>query len=124
MIGVKITKALLQDELGIDPAVLNSGEINAESGRVLLTASVSRDVFSQAVNTGDMQLASSVLMNEDGSFSLAGADVVNTGSLNVSSTDNNTAGDVVMVGENVTHSGIINANSASDSTGNVEIARQ
>jgi len=45
LLGVKVTKAILQDELGLDPAVLNSGEINAEGGRVLLTASVSQDVF-------------------------------------------------------------------------------
>jgi len=28
LLGVKITKEILQSELGIDPAVLNSGEIN------------------------------------------------------------------------------------------------
>ncbi len=52
LLGVRVSKEILQDELGIDPAVLNSGEINAEGGRVLLTASTSQDVFSQAVNTG------------------------------------------------------------------------
>jgi len=45
LLGVQVTEAILQDELGIDPAVLNSGEINAEGGRVLLTAKVSLDVF-------------------------------------------------------------------------------
>jgi len=45
LLGVKVTQAVLQDELGLDPAVLNSGEINAEGGKVLLTASVSQDVF-------------------------------------------------------------------------------
>jgi len=33
-IGVKITKEILQDELGIDPALLNSGEINAKPSMV------------------------------------------------------------------------------------------
>src|SRR5690606_4173816 len=42
LVGVKISKAILQDELGIDTAVINSGEINAESGRILLAASVSQ----------------------------------------------------------------------------------
>ena len=45
LLGVKVTQAILQDELGLDPAVLNSGEINAEGGKVLLTASVSQAVF-------------------------------------------------------------------------------
>ena len=72
LIGVHVTKEVLQEELGIDPAVLNSGEINANGGRVLLTASVSRDVFSEAVNHGDMQQATSVVVHEDGSFTLGG----------------------------------------------------
>ncbi len=57
LLGVRVTKAILQEELGVDPAVLNSGEITAEGGRVLLTGSVSRDVFSQAVNTGNIEQA-------------------------------------------------------------------
>ena len=83
LLGVQVTEAILQDELGIDPVVLNSGEINAEGGRVLLTASVSQDVFSQAVNSGSIEQATSVVVNADGSFTL-GAGVVNTGTVDVS----------------------------------------
>jgi len=54
ILGVKITKEILQNELGVDPAVLNNGEITAEGGRILMTGSVSQDVFSRAVNTGDI----------------------------------------------------------------------
>ncbi len=122
LIGVKVTKEILQNELGIDPALINSGEINAESGRVLLTASVSRDVFSQAVNTGDIEQATSVLLNEDGSFSLGGgADVLNNGVINVSSIENNNAGDVVIIGENITHTGVIRADVNSGNAGNIEL---
>jgi len=112
-IGVKITKEILQDELGIDPALLNNGEINAEGGQVLLTASVSRDVFSQAVNSGALAQATSVVINADGSMSLKkGADVVNSGSINVSTdTDIKRAGDVVVIGENITQTGNIKADS-------------
>ncbi len=52
LLGVRVSKEILQEELGVDPAVINSGDIQAEGGRVLLTASTSQDVFSQAVNTG------------------------------------------------------------------------
>jgi len=123
LLGVKITKEILQDELGIDPAVINSGDINAEGGRVLLTASVSQDVFSQAVNSGDIQQATSVVMNEDGSFTLGGgADVLNSGAINVSSdTHSVEAGKVVLLGENITHSGEINANSATGDGGEIEL---
>jgi len=123
LIGVKITKEILQDELGLDPAVVNSGEINAQGGRVLLTASASRDVFSQAVNAGEMKHASSVLVNEDGSFSLsAGADVLNSGKISVNAaSENSAAGDVVIIGENITHSGVITADSNSGVAGNIEL---
>ena len=51
LLGVRVSKEILQSELGVDPAVLNSGTIQATGGRVLLTVSVSKDIFSQAVNT-------------------------------------------------------------------------
>lgn len=123
LIGVRVTREILQDELGIDPAVINSGEINAQGGRVLLTASASRDVFSQAVNSGDIKQSSSVLVNEDGSFSLsAGANVVNSGHISVDATSvNSDAGDVVIIGENITHTGSITADSNSGAAGNIEL---
>ncbi len=122
LIGVRITKEILQEELGVDPAVLNSGEINANGGRVLLTASVSRDVFSEAVNHGDLQQASSVVVHEDGSFTLGGgADVVNSGMINVSAEANNDAGQVVILGENVMHTGSIHADTESGLAGIVEL---
>jgi len=82
LLGVRVSKEILQTELGVDPAVLNNGEINAAGGRVLLTASVSQDIFSQAVNSGDLNQGISVVMHDDGSFTLGGgADVVNNFSL-------------------------------------------
>jgi filamentous hemagglutinin family protein len=72
LLGVRVSEAILQDELGVDPAVINSGEILAEGGRVLLTASTSHDIFSQAVNSGGLESATSVVMHEDGSNNLAG----------------------------------------------------
>ncbi|PCI11848.1 MAG: hypothetical protein COB71_11065 [Thiotrichales bacterium] len=71
LLGVRVSKEILQDELGVDPAVLNSGEIQAAGGRVLLTASTSHDIFSQAVNSGNLESATSVVMHADGSFTLA-----------------------------------------------------
>lgn len=123
LIGVRITREILQDELGIDPAVINSGEINAQGGRVLLTASASRDVFSQVVNSGDIKQASSVLVNEDGSFSLsAGANIVNSGNISVDAASlNSDAGDVVIIGENITHTGSITADSNNGAAGNIEL---
>ncbi|PKF62155.1 hypothetical protein CW745_07095, partial [Psychromonas sp. psych-6C06] len=121
LLGVKVSKEILQDELGLDAAVVNSGEINAQGGRVLLTASTSQDVFSQAVNGLDE--ATSAVVHADGSFTLGGgADLINTGTIDVSSGDySQTAGQVVAIGQNVTHSGQILANSQITGAGAVEL---
>lgn len=123
LIGVRVSKEILQNEIGMDEAaVSNSGDIDAEGGKILLTASVSQDVFTQAVNAGEFDSKASVVMHEDGSFTLGGgSNVVNTGSLSVAS-DTENAGDVVMLGENVTHEGNIFAESnGAGSAGHVEV---
>ena len=123
LMGVKVNKAILQDELGVNPALLNAGNIQAEGGRVLLSASVSQDVFSQAVNNGGLQTASSVVMHKDGSFTLgAGANVVNSGSVDVSVSSSEMAGgQVVLLGENINHSGSIQADAINTQAGSVEL---
>ena len=45
-VGIKVTQEILQNELEIDPAILNSGDITANGGRILLMASQSQDLFS------------------------------------------------------------------------------
>ncbi|RDH83866.1 MAG: hypothetical protein DIZ80_06950 [endosymbiont of Galathealinum brachiosum] len=121
LMGVKITKTILQDELGVDPAILNEGEITAEAGRVLLTASQSQDVFSQAVNSNGIEQATSVVVNDDGSFTLGtGADVVNAGVIDVSSLANK-AGQIVLLGENITNSGNVLADSSNLNAGDIEL---
>ena len=114
VLGVRVSKEILQSELGVDPAVLNNGTIQASGGRVLLTASVSKDIFSQAVNTNGLQPATSVVVNPDGTYTLGGgADVVNTGSIDTSTTapDQN-VGRIVLIGDNVTSSGVLKADAA------------
>ncbi|MBI1425467.1 MAG: filamentous hemagglutinin N-terminal domain-containing protein [Gammaproteobacteria bacterium] len=123
VLGVRVSKAILQDELGVDPAVINKGDIQAAGGRVLLTASTSQDVFSQAVNTNGIQQATSVVVNTDGTFTLGtGADTVNTGSIDTSTSGSNqNAGRVVMLGNNVTSSGAIKSDAASGNGGEIEL---
>ena len=132
VLGVKVSEAILQEELGVDPALINSGEINAQGGRVLLTASTSQDVFSQAVNSG-LEQATSVVVHDDGSFTLGGgADVVNSGRIDVSShsidLSTSGAGQIVVLGENITSSGEIlanvSANAKSFKAGEIEIHAQ
>lgn len=123
LLGVHVTQEILQNELGVESAVSNTGEINAEGGRILLTGSVSQDIFSRAVNSEGLNAKTSVVMHDDGSFTLgAGADVVNTGTLNAGTSDNTTAGHIVVLGENINHSGAILANNThSGQAGNIEL---
>ncbi|MCR6653218.1 MAG: filamentous hemagglutinin N-terminal domain-containing protein [Cellvibrionaceae bacterium] len=122
LLGVRVSRAILQSELGVEAAVNNSGEITAEGGRILLTASVSQDIFSQAVNAEGLNAKTSVVMHQDGSFTLgAGADVINAGTLSTSS-ETAEAGDIVVLGENVNSNGAILANSkTANAAGNIEI---
>jgi filamentous hemagglutinin family protein len=109
LVGVKVTQATLNNELGVDAALINSGEIKAEGGKVLLTASTSKDIFSQAVNNGELKAAQSVAVHEDGSFTLgAGADVINTGAIDVSSAAGK-GGEAVILGNNINNSGHVHA---------------
>jgi len=123
LIGVKVTKEVLQEEIGIEEAVINNGDINAAGGRVLLTASTSQDVFSQVVNNTSIDQATSVVVHEDGSFTLGGgADVLNTGSIDVSSeTNSENIARIILLGENVTSSGSINADTQNGNAGEIEI---
>jgi len=123
LLGVSVTEDILQDEIGIDAAVINSGDITAHGGKVLLTASVSQDVFSQAVNAGDY--ATSAVVHEDGSFTLGdGADAINTGTINVSADTNvsiDDAGQIVLLGNNVSNSGQLSADNNTGDAGNIEL---
>ncbi|PCK09659.1 MAG: hypothetical protein COA42_03210, partial [Alteromonadaceae bacterium] len=120
LLGVSVTEAVLQEVIGEEAAVVNSGYIVAENGQILLSASVSQDIFSQAVNTGGLSDATSVVVHEDGSFTLGGgADVVNTGSLDVSGEQG--AGDLVLLGDNISSSGTIRANTQSGQAGHIEL---
>ncbi|MDH5652982.1 MAG: filamentous hemagglutinin N-terminal domain-containing protein [Gammaproteobacteria bacterium] len=125
LIGIEVTKEVLQNEIGVDPAVLNSGTIQAEGGQVLLTASTSRDIFSRLTNVDQIQ-ATSVVVHENGSFTLGGgADVENSGTIDVSNYAENavqpTEMRVVLVGENVSQSSTIRADNVNGNGGEIEL---
>lgn len=122
-IGIRVTEAVVQEDIGVDPAIINTGDITAKDGKVLLTASTSQDIFSGAVNHGDLAYDRSVVVHEDGSFTLGeGADVNNSGSIFVSGDQ---GGVVVVLGSSIHHTGNIQANSSeSETAGHIEIHSQ
>ncbi len=121
LVGVRVMEAVLQKDLGVEAAIINSGQVKAEGGKVLITASTSKDIFSKAVNVGELTAAKSAVVNEDGSFTLgAGADIKNSGSIDVSS--HATAGEVVLIGENISQQGRISADSETTHAGRIELS--
>ena len=126
LMGVEVTKEVLENDIGVDSAVLNSGTIAGEGSQVALTAKVSRDVFSNAVNnTGIIQATS--IQERGGSVYLAGvgATVENQGTLDVSATQSGVdGGTVVVTGDNIIHGGAITADAQLGNGGVVELNSQ
>lgn len=120
LIGIEIEETTLAEELGDSSAIENNGSVLAEAGQILLNASTAKDVFTQVVSRGDQQIAKSVVVHDDGSFSLqAGGRVTNRGSLDASGEEG--GGDVVLLGEHIEHSGVIRTNSQQGLAGQVEL---
>ncbi|MGI9282630.1 MAG: filamentous hemagglutinin N-terminal domain-containing protein, partial [Endozoicomonas sp.] len=83
LIGVKVTKEVLEKKLGIDDAVLNEGTL--KGGEVLLTADVAKGLFDNAVNNTGIIEAKGI-STEGGVVRLGGfgAQVAHTGKIDVS----------------------------------------
>lgn len=114
LIGVRIDQETLASDVAAY-AVNNSGMVSAKGGKILLNASASADLFSEAVNRGSLNGSTEVVLHEDGSFSLGGGnDVINSGALSVSASGpgGHDAGYVIVAGKNVEQRGVIQANAS------------
>lgn len=125
MLGVRIDEQTLATELGEDVGVLNEGKLIAKSGRILLNASVSEDLFSAAVNNGHLNGNVEAVVHGDGSFSIGGGNaVVNKNHINVSSDPGSEldAGQVILAGDQVSNNSSILANAdATNLAGNISV---
>ena len=110
---------VIENAQSLDSAILNSGEIIAEGGDVLLSGQVARDVFTNVVNNSGVIKATRVV-NEGGVITLAGpsGNISNSGTLDVSGVE---AGDVVVNAENITHTGSIDASASEGNGGSVTL---
>ncbi|MFC4362783.1 two-partner secretion domain-containing protein, partial [Simiduia curdlanivorans] len=119
LIGVQISKAVLEKEAGVENAVLNAGTI--EGKQVLLDASVSKDLFDAAVNnTGSIKAQG--IDTSGGKIRLfgSGGAVKVAGSLDASG-DALKGGLVHIEGDHVELTGQVRANSAAGKAGAVDI---
>ncbi len=104
-IRFQVDEAVLDNPVGLDSAVNNSGEIRAEGGQVLLSGSAAQDVFSKVVNN-DGVIRAGRIDDSGGTIRLlgSGGDVYNSGTLDASS-GSGQGGDIDVLGDRVAITG-------------------
>ena len=117
LIGVKITKEVMENALGVDSAVLNEG--NLDGAQVLMDAQVSGELFTSAVNNKGTVRAQGI-DTSGGKIRLfgAGSSVVNSGQLDASG---QSGGEVVINGDSAVHSGKISVRGENGSGGDARV---
>ncbi|MFT4853068.1 MAG: fibronectin-binding autotransporter adhesin, partial [Bacteroidia bacterium] len=97
LIGIEVTEAVLENNEGLKAAVSNTGSIDASGGVVMLTSSVSRSLFDNAINNEGVIRARGAEY-KDGVIRLfgQGGGVLNTGVLETSATDGTSGGQIVL----------------------------
>ncbi|MBQ0731768.1 MAG: filamentous hemagglutinin N-terminal domain-containing protein, partial [Oleispira antarctica] len=132
-LGVKIDQDVINNELGLEQAIENNGELSA-GGRVAISAKVTSGLFDRAINNTGMIRATGFNLptaDESPSISLnSNGDINNSGTLDVSNhqtvSNNNTpvqtnGGQVVIEGKQIIHTGIIDVSSDFGKGGKVDI---
>ncbi|KEQ12266.1 two-partner secretion domain-containing protein, partial [Endozoicomonas numazuensis] len=96
LIGVKVTREVLEKKLGVKDAVLNEGTLNG--GEVLLTADVAKGLFDNAVNNTGIIEAKGI-STEGGVVRLGGfgAQVAHSGKIDVSGEGAGSKGGKVLI---------------------------
>ncbi|HEX7030587.1 MAG TPA: filamentous hemagglutinin N-terminal domain-containing protein, partial [Gammaproteobacteria bacterium] len=101
LIQFAVDGELIENAHGLTSAVSNSGSLQAESGRILMSASAANDVFAQVVNNSGIVSASGVVADGGRVFLTGtGGDVVNTGSITATS-QTGKGGEVRVLGDRV-----------------------
>ncbi|UTA46611.1 filamentous hemagglutinin N-terminal domain-containing protein [Simiduia sp. 21SJ11W-1] len=116
LLGVQVSKALLEKETGIEQAILNAGDI--EGQQVLLDASVAKGLFDSAVNNTGTVTARGI-DTSGGVIRLTGSggNVAVGGRLDA----DGTGGQVHIEGDSASITGVVSANNASGAGGNISV---
>ncbi len=123
-LSIRINQNRLADILGInDPAIFNSGLIEAHGGRVVLTArqveAIQNSIY--AIDESDRFTSQDgMVVAADGGYYLTGpdGDISDLGHVDVS-TDQGQAGTVIYAGGNISHQGELNADAREGKGGKV-----
>ncbi|MCZ6845675.1 MAG: filamentous hemagglutinin N-terminal domain-containing protein [Alphaproteobacteria bacterium] len=124
LIRFHVDGAILENvnqDMNEDGAVVNNGEIHADGGQVLLSAAVARGIVDSAVNNrGIIRAASIDRSSGTVRLSALGADVENSGTIDVSASEMSDAGSVTLISDAVVRNrGRIHADAADGDAGRV-----
>ena len=121
LIQFEINRKLIEKDRHIIQAVSNTGQIIADGGNVILSASTAKDVFSQVVNNEGVIKASRIQKQGGDVFLIGGSssDIVNTGEINV--TGSAEAGNILLQGESIDVTGRLLADSKNSTAGTIII---
>ena len=121
LIQFEINRELIEKDRHIKQAVSNTGQIVAEGGDVILSASTAKEVFSQVVNNEGVIKASRIQKQGGDVFLIGGSssDIVNTGEIDVSGQSE--AGNIILNGNRIDVSGRLLADSKNSTAGSIII---
>ncbi|MBU4487832.1 MAG: filamentous hemagglutinin N-terminal domain-containing protein, partial [Candidatus Omnitrophica bacterium] len=117
LIQVAIDEPVTSNPTNEEAAIINTGTIQADSGKVIIAASAARDAFANAVNNEGMILAAKIVENADGTIALLApeGDIENSGTMYASGdiTIEATKGEIVQLasaevtGANISYSSLL-----------------
>ncbi len=123
-----VDKAVVENAQALDDQVANSGQIMAEGGEVLITASAAENVFKNAINNQGLIKAGRI-QSTGGKVMLVGmgpgASVLNTGQVDVSAASAADAGGSIGVqATHVVNSGTLRADGGAGDGGTVRLSAE
>ena len=115
LVQFSVSKETLENSLGLDSAIVNSGVLQADGGYVVLEAHAANDIYHQVVNNEGLIQANRIV-NEGGVIRLegVGGNVINSGDISAMGLAEASGGEVTLFGDRVGVTG----NASIDVSGN------
>ncbi len=125
--GVKVDEDVINNELGLENAIENNGELMA-AGRVAISARVTSQLFDKAINNSGVVKATGFnitsLTDTPNIHLESNGNIENSGTLNASDLavpNDLQAGRIIIAGKEVIHSGLLDVSSTSGRGGYIEL---
>ena len=125
LLRFKVDKAVVDNAEKLDDQVVNSGQIQADGGQILITASAAAEVFNRAINNKGLIKAGRI-DKQGGQVRLVGmgpaASVLNTGQIDVSAASaSDDGGHLTLRGAEVINRGALRADAVHGDGGLVDV---